>query len=146
VIRDRDAIAELLPHAGSMCLIDSVLHWDAQHIGCGSERHHAPDNPLRSSDRLSAIHGIEFGAQAMALHGALLAGGRASAGFGWLASVRDCRFHCERLDTLTGPLEISAYRLAQVGNALSYRFAVSAEGRVAVEGSAVVLLQAKGMP
>ena len=139
MITDPDAIAAMLPQTGTMRLIDSVLHWDAQGITCGSDRHHADDNPLASAGRLSAIHGIEFGTQAMAIHG-FVARSRASAVAGLLTAVRDCRFHCERLDTLPGPLEISATRLAEVAGALSYRFVVSADGRVAVEGNAVVLL------
>src|SRR2546429_9316134 len=91
VITDPDAIAAMLPHAGTMRLIDSVVHWDAECVVCSSERHHAHDNPLRSGGRLSAIHGIEFGAQAMAVHG-FVARARTSAVAGLLTSVRDCRF------------------------------------------------------
>ena len=47
-------------------------------------------NPLRAHDRLSAACGIEYAAQAMAVHGALCAGldGQQTPRNGLLASVR----------------------------------------------------------
>ena len=31
-------IAALIPHAGAMCLLDRVVHWDAEKIRCTSRR------------------------------------------------------------------------------------------------------------
>ena len=42
---DRDWIARHIPHQGSMCLLDGVEEWDAQHILCRATSHRAPDNP-----------------------------------------------------------------------------------------------------
>ncbi len=50
------------------------LEWDAQHIRCRSATHRLPGNPLRSQGRLGAACGIEYAAQAMAVHGALANG------------------------------------------------------------------------
>jgi predicted hotdog family 3-hydroxylacyl-ACP dehydratase len=69
----REEIACLIPHAGAMCLIDRVLSWDDKAIRCLTMRHLAPDNPLRREGRLAAVYGVEFAAQAMALHGRLAA-------------------------------------------------------------------------
>ncbi|TMH48667.1 MAG: hydroxymyristoyl-ACP dehydratase, partial [Betaproteobacteria bacterium] len=30
----REAIATMIPHAGSMCLLDGVISWDASRIRC----------------------------------------------------------------------------------------------------------------
>ena len=62
-----------LPHQGSMCLLDAATAWDAQHIRCTASSHRHADNPLRAHDRLGTACGIEYAAQAMAAHGALLA-------------------------------------------------------------------------
>ena len=55
-----------------MCLLDEVLTWDATQIRCRSATHRVPDNPLRAHGRLGAVCGIEYAAQAMAVHGALV--------------------------------------------------------------------------
>ena len=63
----------LIPHAGGMCLLDTVESWDAETIHCRSLSHLRADNPLREKGRLAALHLAEYGAQAMAVHGGLLA-------------------------------------------------------------------------
>ncbi|SCC92600.1 putative 3-hydroxylacyl-(Acyl carrier protein) dehydratase-like protein [Thiomonas sp. X19] len=70
---DHAWIAAHIPHQGSMCLLDAVLRWDAQHIVCSATSHRDASNPLRQFDRLGAACGIEYAAQAMAVHGALVA-------------------------------------------------------------------------
>lgn len=71
---DRDGIAARLPHAGQMCLLDRVVHWDDRRICCAAVSHRDADNPLRVSAGLATFAGIEYAAQAAALHGALLRG------------------------------------------------------------------------
>ena len=136
---DGAALAALLPQQGAMRLIDAVEEWDATRIVCVSARHLEPANPLREDDRLSALAGIEFAAQAMAAHGALVAGGQPQ--HGWLARVRDCVVCCERMDDLPAPLRIEAERLAGSELALSYRFAVSAGDVKVIEGFALIGLE-----
>jgi len=75
----REHILGLIPHQGTMCLLDRVLDWSAGEIVCAASSHLAPDNPLRRDGRLGAICGIEYGLQAAALHGALVRGGVTSA-------------------------------------------------------------------
>ena len=36
---DGHAISLLIPHQGSMCLLDTVEEWDAQHIVCTTKQH-----------------------------------------------------------------------------------------------------------
>ena len=78
---DRARILQLVPHQGDMCLWDAVDAWDGDSIRLRSATHHDPAHPLRSGDRLRALHLCEYGAQAMAVHGGLRAaasGGAAS--------------------------------------------------------------------
>src|SRR5256886_11224671 len=66
-------IEQHIPHKGRMGLLDEVLSWDATRIRCRSATRRSPDNPLRLHGRLGAACGIEYAAQAMAVHGALVA-------------------------------------------------------------------------
>src|SRR5690348_10619619 len=86
----RESIAGMIPHAGTMCMIDAVVSWDATSLRCLSRSHHDPANPMRRPDGvLSAACGIEIAAQAMALHGRLLSKVSAPPVRGLLVSVRD---------------------------------------------------------
>jgi predicted hotdog family 3-hydroxylacyl-ACP dehydratase len=84
---------------------------------------------------------IEYAAQAMALHGALLAPPVGVPTPGYLASVRGVRFATDRLDTVEGALRIHAERLAGDARQILYAFDVTdGHGRVLAEGRATVVL------
>lgn len=55
-----------------MCLLNRVLQWDAHTIRCSATSHRDKDNPLREDGGLDTLAGIEYAAQAAAVHGALL--------------------------------------------------------------------------
>src|SRR5437763_9449759 len=96
---DKAEIRTLIPHAGFMCLLDSVLTWDDESIICTSETHRDPGNPLRREGGLLALHSFEYGAQAAGGHGGLRA---RSAGVGatpfYLAALRDAHLEVTRLE------------------------------------------------
>jgi predicted hotdog family 3-hydroxylacyl-ACP dehydratase len=138
-----------------MCLLDEVIDWDARRIRCRTATHRAPDNPLRAHGRLGIACGIEYAAQAMALHGALaggVAGAAGSAGadaggtsqVGLLASVRGVHFCVLRLDDIDSDLMCEATLLA--GNELTalYDFALREGDRSLLCGRASVVLDAAG--
>ena len=91
------ALAALVPHGGSMVLLDAVVSWDAGGILCRSRSHLHPANPLRRGGRLSAVCGAEYGLQAAALHGAMSAGGMVQRA-GYVARLRDLVTHVPFLD------------------------------------------------
>jgi predicted hotdog family 3-hydroxylacyl-ACP dehydratase len=136
-------IAGLIPHSGSMCLLDGVVHWDAKRIVCMSRSHHAADNPMRSEGRLTVLCGIEYAMQAMAVHGGLAGhiDGRPRAGY--LASLRDIECRGERLD-LAGDLLVEAEQLAGDGAHVSYRFSLQVGELLVLSGRALVVLDAAG--
>src|SRR5678815_5117757 len=107
---DKTDWAPLIPHAGAMCLLDAVLAWDERTIHATSAGHTRADNPLRGPHGLHAVHLAEYGAQAMAVHGALLARTRGDEALrpGMLLSRRDVRRFEEYVDRLHGPLDIHA--------------------------------------
>ena len=150
-----------IPHRGRMCLLDEVLAWDAHHVRCSTGTHRAPDNPLRSHDRLGIASGIEYAAQAMALHGALQsalqralqgaptsaalgANTRAASQVGLLASVRDVRLHVLRLDDIEADLLCEVTHLAGDDFTALYEFSLRDKDKALLVGRASVVLDAAG--
>lgn len=138
---EHQAISELIPHAGEMCLLDEVVSWNKERIVCLARNHRSVANPLRDEDHLPAVCGVEYAAQAMALHGALLS--ERSIGAGFLASVRQLKLHVERLDDAGPDLQVEARRLMGSNEGLVYEFRVSTDGQVLVDGRATVALREK---
>jgi predicted hotdog family 3-hydroxylacyl-ACP dehydratase len=137
----------LVPHAGLMCLLEDVLHWDDTHVLLGTRTHQHADHPLRRSGRLDAVHLCEYGAQAMAVHGGLLArrdGGRALPGM--LVSLRDVTLAGVDLATLPGPLRIGAERLHGDATGWQYAFQAWHGTQLLAKGRAAVVLRAAGAP
>ena len=132
----------MIPHAGVMCLLDRVLGWDATSIRCATVAHRAYDNPLRRAGRLDSICGIEFAAQAMAVHGRLAGAVDARPQAGYLASVRDVRCEISRLDLLDGELVVSAERLMGDAEQVIYQFALAVAKREILRCRAAVVLMA----
>lgn len=139
----RDEMQRLIPHRGTMLLLDGVRGWDATSIRCWSRQHRAPDNPLRQDGRLGVLCAIEFAAQAMALHGGIsgMIGARPRAGY--IASLREIACRCERLDDIAGDLEIEATLLMGDAAQVAYSFAVRGAARDLVTGRATVILDAE---
>jgi predicted hotdog family 3-hydroxylacyl-ACP dehydratase len=140
---DHAWIATHIPHQGSMCLLDHVEVWDEQHIRCLATSHRAADNPLRANDQLGAACAIEYAAQAMAVHGALLAPPDSLvARAGYLVSVRGACLHVARLDDIHADLTIEATCITRSKNNILYQFSVNAAGQRLLEGRAAVVLDA----
>ncbi len=139
---DRAGIAQRIPHSGSMCLLERLESWDADVIRCSTTTHRLADNPLRTAGGLLAPNAIEYAAQAMALHGGLLAAEGSTPSAGFLASARNVRMTVARLDDIEGALQVQARRLSgDERQILFYEFAVKTEdGRMLAEGRAVVVL------
>lgn len=113
-------IKDLVPQAGTMVLLDQVEKWDANEVVCTSNSHRAASNPLRRDDMLPAICGVEYGAQAIAVHGALTGHGHP----GFLAAIKDVQTVVTRLDDIPSALRVTAQRLFTDANALIYGFSV----------------------
>ena len=145
MLADKAAIAKAIPHTGSMCLLDSVLECDAQHILCISNTHLDNDNPMRSGNELSGLCGIEYAAQAMAVHGVL--GGQIDRKprTGYLISLREVRCNVIRLDTLQQELIIDAEKLMGDEARVMYQFNLSTGGKEIMSGRATVVLDADGV-
>jgi predicted hotdog family 3-hydroxylacyl-ACP dehydratase len=131
-----------IPHAGTMCLLNGVLCWDEQHIACTASGHTADDNPLRRNGRLHTICGVEYAAQAMALHGGLARGDQARPRMGYLASLREVVCRVAYLDAIEGDLLVEAELLLNEDSRVIYRFALGGrkDGEL-ISGRAAVVLE-----
>lgn len=139
---DAQRIAALLPHHGRLCLLDRVIDWNDDQILCEADTHRASDHPLRWQGQLGSAIGLEYAAQAMALHGALRAAAEQPPRQGMITRVQHFSAHTERLDTLPGALVIEAERLMGDDRVVRYRFNLIHAGESLLHGEASVLLSA----
>ena len=143
---DRTWIQRHIPHQGTMCLLEAVMHWNDTEIQCRAHSHVALDNPLRNAHGLPISAGIEYAAQAMAVHGALLAPVDQLPEVGYLTSVHHVEWWTPRLDDAGDEIIIQATRIS--GNAVSllYNFSILCNDRLLLRGRAGVLLKPPAAP
>ncbi len=132
-----------LPHQGSMCLLDRIAAWDTRAIRAVASSHRNQDNPLRAHGRLGAACGIEYAAQAMAAHSALLTVPGRPSRIGYLTSVRGVELQVSRLDDIAADLLVEAERLSGDLNTLLYEFRISAGEKWLLMGRIAVVLNAE---
>lgn len=142
IMHDRDWIAARIPHQGGMCLLDAVLDLSPTHIRCRANSHREAANPLRDGGRLGIACGIEYAAQAMAVHGGSFADAQRPRQ-GYLVSVRNVSFFADRLDDVEADLDIEAERISGDDNVVLYEFRVRGEDRLLLQGRAAVVLDAE---
>jgi predicted hotdog family 3-hydroxylacyl-ACP dehydratase len=136
------ALCELIPHHGTMCLLDGVEQWDDTSITCMTASHRDVINPLRRDDRLEAICGLEYAAQAMAVHVGLLEQGKERRlTVGYLGAVKNLTLRAIRLDDLKGDLTVQATRLVGEVNSFIYSFRVSVGRETFLDGRASIFLK-----
>lgn len=142
VILDHAAIAGLIPHAGSMCLLDAVLDWSDVAIVCRAVSHLDPANPLRRDGRLAPVCGLEYALQAAAVHGALRGGAPQPPGY--LAAIRIGHLALGRWDDpALGALRVAARCEHGDRAGLIYAIAVQdAAGRILLDARATIVLTA----
>jgi len=137
-------MAELIPHQDAMCLLDGIEHWDDHHIVCRATSHRRRDNPLRDGSGLRAVCALEYGAQAIAAHAALLGrpGGH-GAEAGALVAVRDLITTLSHLDEIAGVLTVRADIVLVHEQGLIYDVTVSGAGRILLSGRLSVMTSPK---
>lgn len=142
---ERDAWIRRIPHAGAMALIERVLHVDDAGIEAESDNHRDPAHPLRRDGILHALHLCEYGAQAMAVHGALCQTAGPSRP-GMLVALREVVVNVDRIDDLAGPLRIHALREHADDQAWLYRFSIHHRDQCLAQGRAMVVLDRSQQP
>ncbi|MBA3696918.1 MAG: 3-hydroxylacyl-ACP dehydratase [Methylotenera sp.] len=143
---DKTWIADHIPHQGNMCLLDRVQTWDQANISCIASSHREADNPLCAHEQLGIACGIEYAAQAMAVHGALsapISSHRPKVGY--LVSVRGVNMYVTRLDDIAADLLVTATCIMANESNMLYEFSVSANKQILLEGRAAVVLNADSL-
>lgn len=135
-------LRSMLPHAGQMCLLEQVARWHETEIECIALSHLDLTNPLRFDSKLPAHAGIEYCAQAIAIHGYLTSGGgQGSPKRGYLAVVLGTHWNIDRLDRCIGPLQVIATKQVTLQQGVSYAFAIKHQGHDLLTGQAIVALE-----
>ena len=129
-VYDRKWIEQHIPHAGTMCLLDGVQQYDDNGIRTIANNHLALSNPLRNTNRLGIAIGIEYAAQSVAVHGALLQPCDSKPRVGYLVSARDVQLYDDRLDKVEGVLLVKAQRISNNDTTVLYQFEISSGDRI----------------
>jgi predicted hotdog family 3-hydroxylacyl-ACP dehydratase len=141
-IMSKTDLCRLIPHGGAMCLLDAVEQWDETSIICKTASHRDATNPLRRDDQLEAVCGLEYAAQAMAVHVGLLQQGKERRlALGYLGAVKNLTLRAGRLDDVKEDLTVQATRLVGQGSSFIYTFRVSAGPHVLLDGRASIFLK-----
>jgi len=139
---DRAWIAAHLPHRDGMSLLEEIVDWDAERLRARATSHRRADHPLRRAGVLPIACAIEYGAQAVAAHGALLASAGSVPAAGYLASARSVSFHAERLDDIAADLDVAVERMGSGAGGVVYGFEVASGGRALARGRVAIVLEA----
>ena len=134
---NRAQIMRRVPHAGAMCLLDAVTHWDAAHIVCRASAP-TPDHPLARDRVVPAVAAVEYAAQAAAVHGSLL-DATDTPREGMLAKVSDLEL---ATGALSGALTIRAELESRVASGCLYGFSVHDGDACCARGRLLVAFQA----
>ena len=142
LIMTKAALCRLIPHHGTMCLLDTVERWDDTTLVCTTASHRDATNPLRRDNQLEAICGLEYAAQAMAVHVGLLEQRKGRRlGMGYLGGVKNLTLQATRLDDVKGDLTVQATRLVGEGGSFIYVFRLSADRQELLDGRASIFLK-----
>lgn len=137
----RAEIQTMVPHAGAMCLIDRVEQWDTEDIVCLAAVDPDSGHPLARNGMLPLTALAEYGAQAMAVHGHLLAGRNTDPVPGFLVALARLELHGVGLDQPT-ELVIRASRIAGDRGGQVYGFRVcQVGGTLLADGQATVMFR-----
>ncbi|MHA1539397.1 MAG: hypothetical protein ACTSXQ_02860 [Alphaproteobacteria bacterium] len=136
---NKEKLRHLIPHDGTMLLIDKVLSFDAENLVACTQTHLDLKNPLLKEGRLRAVCGIEYGAQAIALHRSLA--DKKEQKEGYLISVRGIKLYVEEINNVEKDLQITVKSVLKGSDNSIYHFAIRTENQLLIEGNATVLIK-----
>jgi predicted hotdog family 3-hydroxylacyl-ACP dehydratase len=116
-----------------------VQQWDATDIHCVAAAPSAA-HPLARAGIVPAVAAAEYAAQATAMHGALLGGGRAPTGM--LAKLSDVALHARCIPAGGGPLTVHARLLGRSASGCLYDFDVDCAHHPIASGRLMVAFTA----
>ncbi len=136
-------IAELIPHGGDMVLLHEVINFDHEQIECRADCDPAAGHPLASAGRLPATALAEYGAQAMAVHGGLLAEPGQPPRPGRLVALGQLELNVDSIDQAT-TLSVTATRFGGDDAGQLYAFEIHANDQCLARGRATVMFAHSG--
>ncbi|MDZ7789070.1 MAG: phosphotransferase [Xanthomonadales bacterium] len=137
-------IESRVPHAGAMVLIDEVVSHDEARITCRAHTGALAEHPLGRKGRLPGTALAEYGAQAMAVHGSLLAASGAAPREGRLVALPELELG---VSSLQAPAELTIHAERVGGSAVGevYEFRVLADDAEMARGRATVMFPVPGV-
>ena len=134
-------IAQRLPHGGNMCLLDGVIEADSDSLTALASSHLDDDNPLRMDGKIATVNGIEYAAQAMAVHGSLLSSAASETPqVGYIATVRNIEMTTPFIPETGASLLIKVQQLMSDSNGFTYQFHIHCEQQRLISGKITVFL------
>lgn len=144
---EHDEIQALIPHAGTMCLLNQVISSNDSSIVCSSISQTYAANPLFRCGLLSARCGIEYAAQAMAVHGGLTAQAldrKNQPKNGYIVMLSNVDFYVETLQEYTN-LYIYCERLMATDSGSKYSFKLASSLSVNIDDVKNILLEGSAL-
>ncbi|MCK4707613.1 MAG: 3-hydroxylacyl-ACP dehydratase [Gammaproteobacteria bacterium] len=124
-----------------MCLLDSVDSWDELRINCLTDSHHLPDNPLRDTTRLASVNAIEYGAQAVAIHGRLISDeSDLVSRSGFLVQIKNLDFQDCDLSMLSGALNVQAEQIHCDSSSMLYTITIKHDQQQIMSGRIMIFI------
>lgn len=127
-----------LPHGDDMRLLDRVVHFDADSIRCMANSHRDRENPMRIDNSLPILCGLEYAAQALALHGVLVASRSPDIVLNrdqiFIVMVKGVSCRVDRLDVYDAELQVNGRIVFRQNAAAVYDFSLEADGDILIEG------------
>ncbi len=154
IILNHYEIEQRLPHSGNMSLLNEIIQFDKQSLTALAISHLDASNPLWQHGRINTVNGIEYAAQAMAVHGSLLINRELSEKLsenlseqssktpltGYIATVRNIIIKVPQLPAEKTPLRIEVVQLMSNEDGFTYQFHISCEQQSLISGRITVFL------
>ncbi|MEH6569607.1 MAG: hypothetical protein V7709_11050 [Halioglobus sp.] len=135
-----EEIATLIPHSGSMCLLDHLVTWDHQAIEAVAVDVHSEHNPLREDGMLHSVVLVEYAAQAAAIHAALNEGSIGGNSVAYIGAIKSMTLHQPRVDPSDSELHCVACCVLNNANGAIYQLTVSANQKILMDARVVMVL------
>lgn len=134
---DRAHIAALIPHGDSMCMLDEIIAWDETRIHGRSHNLAARTNPLFEDGHLDSVLLIEYGAQAAAVHAALLHSKLGESRPAYIGAVKDVELFTAMADNSTA-LDLHLHCLLSSSQGAIYELVAQQADKVLLRGRLIL--------
>ncbi|NNC24351.1 hypothetical protein HKX42_00665 [Salinisphaera sp. USBA-960] len=133
--------ADLLPHTGTMMLLATIEHWDAETIGARTRSFIDQEHPLALGGSLSAAALMEYGAQTAGAHAALIDRGHdpTAVPSGVVAGLQNVCGLAVSVPARLPALPVTARRLTGAGHGFVYDVSIGDGDHIHVTGQVSIV-------